>query len=66
MALVHDVNFLSASQLLMLGWGDSGERAGQKRLKRLHDGGYLDRFRPVSGSGASSGTTDSALRLARR
>jgi hypothetical protein len=47
MALVQDVNFLSASQLLMLGWGDSGGRAGQARLKRLHDGGYLDRFRPI-------------------
>ena len=47
MALLYDVNFLSASQLLMLGWGDSGERSGQKRLKRLHDSGYLDRFRPI-------------------
>ena len=28
MALLYDVNFLSASQLLMLGWGDSGERVG--------------------------------------
>ena len=34
MALLYDVNFLSASQLLMLGWGASGERAGQQRLKR--------------------------------
>jgi hypothetical protein len=51
MALLHDVNFLSASQLVMLGWGRSGERTGQARLKRLHDGGYLDRFRPASDSG---------------
>jgi hypothetical protein len=43
MALLLDVNFLSASQLVMLGWGRSGERTGQARLKRLHDGGYLDR-----------------------
>ncbi len=48
MALLYDVNFLSASQLVMLGWGDSGERTGQARLKRLHDGGYLDRFRPAT------------------
>ena len=52
MALLCDVNFLSASQLVMLGWGASSERAGQMRLKRLHDGGYLDRFRPVSRSGS--------------
>ncbi len=53
MALTHDVNFLSASQLVMLGWGDSGERAGQKRLKRLHDRGYLDRFRPIHERGSA-------------
>jgi hypothetical protein len=53
MALTHDVNFLSSSQLVMLGWGDSGERAGQKRLKRLHDGGYLDRFRPARERGSA-------------
>lgn len=53
MALLHDVNFLSASQLLMLGWGDSGERAGQRRLKLLHDGGYLDRFRPILERGSA-------------
>ncbi len=53
MAVVHDVNFLSASQLLMLGWGDSSERAGQARLKRLHDGGYLDRFRPILERGSA-------------
>jgi hypothetical protein len=47
MALIQDVNYLSASQLTVLGWGASCERAGQKRLKRLHDAGYLDRFRPI-------------------
>jgi hypothetical protein len=47
MALLHDVNFLSASQLLVLGWGESGAAVGLRRLKRLHDSGYLDRFRPV-------------------
>jgi hypothetical protein len=53
MALIFDVNYLSASQLLVLGWGDSGERAGQKRLKRLHDSGYLDRFRPIPEVGSA-------------
>jgi hypothetical protein len=53
MALLHDVNFLSASQLLVLGWGDSGGRVGQKRLKRLHDSEYLDRFRPKVQTGTA-------------
>jgi hypothetical protein len=53
MALLYDVNFLSASQLLMLGWGDSGERVGRRRLKRLHDSGYVDRFRPIRESGTA-------------
>ncbi len=52
MALIHDVNYLSSSQLVILGWG-SGERAGQKRLKRLHDSGYLDRFRPIPEIGSA-------------
>jgi hypothetical protein len=51
MALLHDVNFLTARQLLMLGWGASQRRAGQRRLKELHDTGYLDRFRPVRAFG---------------
>ena len=60
MALTHDVNFLSASQLVVLGWGDSGERTGrQRRLKRLHDSGYVDRFRPTHDPAPPSGTTDS-------
>jgi hypothetical protein len=53
MALLYDVNFLSASQLLMLGWGDAGERVGRRRLKRLHDSGYVDRFRPIRKSGTA-------------
>ncbi len=53
MALTHDVNFLSSSQLVMLGWGNSGARAGQRRLRRLHDGGYLDRFRPIAERGSA-------------
>ncbi|TML00287.1 MAG: hypothetical protein E6G34_02010 [Actinobacteria bacterium] len=53
MALLYDVNFLSTSQLVLLGWGERGERAGQARLKRLHDGGYMDRFRPLSERGSA-------------
>jgi hypothetical protein len=53
MARLHDVNYLSASQLVMLGWGASRMRAGQKRLKLLHDGGFLDRFRPVCAIGSA-------------
>ncbi len=53
LAITLDVNFLSASQLLALGWGQSGERAGQRRLTRLHDAGYFDRFRPVCAVGSA-------------
>lgn len=52
MVLIHDVNYLSSSQLVILGWGAS-ERAAQKRLKRLHDSGYLDRFRPIPETGSA-------------
>lgn len=53
LALLADVNFLSTSQLVVLGWGLTGERAGQKRLKRLHDAGYVDRFRPACATGSA-------------
>jgi hypothetical protein len=53
LAFIFDANYLSASQLVVLGWGETGERAGQRRLKLLHDAGYLDRFRPVAGVGSA-------------
>ena len=53
MALLYDVNFLSASQLLTLGWGEAAQHVGRRRLKRLHDSGYLDRFRPIRNSGTA-------------
>ena len=53
MALLPDVNYLVTSQLVMLGWGSSRTRAAQKRLKVLHDSGYLDRFRPVRRIGSA-------------
>jgi hypothetical protein len=49
MALLHGANFLSASQLVVLGWRSS--RAAQMRLKRLHDAAYVDRFRPAYARG---------------
>jgi hypothetical protein len=53
MVLLHDVNYLTTSQLVLLGWGDSRARAAQKRLKVLHDGGFLERFRPVRRVGSA-------------
>jgi hypothetical protein len=47
MALLLDVNYLTTSQLVVLGWGATRTRAAQKRLKLLHDSGYIDRFRPI-------------------
>jgi Replication-relaxation len=49
--LLYGANFLSTSHLTALGWGFSQERAAQMRLKRLHDAGYVDHFRPVSAYG---------------
>jgi hypothetical protein len=51
MALLHGANFLSMSHLTALGWGFSSERGAQMRLKRLHDSGYVDHFRPASAYG---------------
>jgi Replication-relaxation len=51
MALLYGANFLSMSHLTALGWGFSRERAAQMRLKRLHDSGYVDHFRPASAYG---------------
>ncbi len=47
MAMLYDANYLSTSQLVLLGWGHYDGRASERRLKRLHDSGYMDRFRPV-------------------
>jgi hypothetical protein len=58
LALLHDTNYLSTSQLTVLGWG-MAERAAQERLKRLHDAGFVDRFRPL----AARGTTEWNYRL---
>lgn len=60
-ALLYDVNFLSASQLTLLGWGRDSDAAG-KRLLRLHDSGYLDKFR----SRATHGSSEWNYRLTRQ
>jgi hypothetical protein len=62
MALLHDVNYLTTRQLVILGWGESRIRAAQKRLKVLHDAGFLDRFRPVR----RVGSAEWIYRLSRR
>lgn len=57
-----DVNFLSTSEFVLLGWGSSGARAGQRRLKLLHDCDYVDRFRLARGAGSSEWTYRLAAR----
>ena len=53
MAMLYDANYLSASQLVLLGWGEYLGRAGERRLKRLHDNCYVDRFRPLRAVGSA-------------
>jgi hypothetical protein len=53
MALLLDVNYLTTRQLVILGWGESRVRAAQKRLKVLHDRGFIDRFRPIRRVGSA-------------
>ena len=49
--LLHDVNYLSSSQLALLGWsGDSS--AARRRLHLLHDRGLIDKFRPAAPAGS--------------
>src|SRR4051812_8119128 len=53
-AIVHDVwrhKFLTAPQLCELWWSGKTERAGQQRLRKLFEAGYLERFRPLARRG---------------
>src|SRR5215211_272857 len=54
-AIVRDVwryKFLSAPQILELWWPGRSARAGQRRLSKLFEAGYLERFRPISRRGS--------------
>lgn len=51
LALLHDVNYLSASQMALLGWGGDSTCA-RRRLRLLHDHGLIDKFRPPAAAGS--------------
>ena len=54
-AIVRDVwryRFLSAPQLFELWWPGRSPRAGQRRLSKLFDAGFLERFRPITRRGS--------------
>jgi len=49
--LLHDVNYLSSSQMALLGWGGDSTCA-RRRLRLLHDRGLMDKFRPAAPAGS--------------
>ncbi len=51
LALLHDVNYLSSSQMGLLGWGGDSTCA-RRRLRLLHDRGLIDKFRPAAPAGS--------------
>ena len=51
LALLHDVNYLSSSQLALLGWG-ADSTCTRRRLRLLHDRGLIDKFRPAAPAGS--------------
>jgi hypothetical protein len=54
-AILRDVwryKFLTAPQLLELWWPDGAAWPGQRRLRKLFDAGYLERFRPLARRGS--------------
>jgi hypothetical protein len=55
MALLHDVNYLSTSQLTLLGWGRDSN-AANRRLRLLHAAGHLDKFRAHTRAGSNEWT----------
>jgi hypothetical protein len=52
LALLHDVNYLSTSQLTLLGWGRDSN-AANRRLRLLHAAGRVDKFRAPARVGSS-------------
>jgi len=51
LALLHDVNYLSSSQMALLGWGGEST-CTRRRLRLLHDHGLIDKFRPAAPAGS--------------
>jgi hypothetical protein len=54
-AIMRDVwryKFLTAPQLLELWWPDGVAWPGQRRLRKLFEAGYLERFRPLARRGS--------------
>ena len=54
-AIIRDVwryKFLSAPQILELWWPGKSQRAGQRRLSKLFEAKYLERFRPITRRGS--------------
>ena len=49
--LLHDVNYLSSSQMALLGWGGDST-CTRRRLRLLHDRGLIDKFRPAAPAGS--------------
>lgn len=58
LAVLYDTwryRFLTSDQLRTLHWGETRDpRTAQLRLRRLHDGSYLDRVRPLPRGGEGS------------
>src|SRR4051812_29108561 len=52
LAALNEWKFLTTRMIARLFWGDGHVYAVQRRLKRLHDAGYVDRFRPRHAPGA--------------
>jgi hypothetical protein len=54
--IIHDVwryKFLTATQLLELHWPSCAPRVGRRRLAKLFEAGFLERFRPITRTGGS-------------
>jgi DNA-binding Lrp family transcriptional regulator len=54
-AVMHGVwryKFLTAAQVIELWWAGCSPRAAQRRLRKLFDAGYLERFRPITRRGS--------------
>lgn len=63
LGLLHDVNYLTASMMVLLFWGRAS-KAGDARIKKLHDAGLMDKFRPRLAR--SQGTHEWIYRLTER